>query len=464
LNQEEIEDIHQASLRVLRKTGVTVKHEAALTLLADSGAIVDKQKQVVYLSEAMIEEHRIKAPHEVFIDDRKGNRIILKQGTQVLGGFSYILNVWDTKKYETRRSKEEDVVNIVTLQDALPAFKVVGPSAYANDAHEQLAELKTLGALISNTSKHCSVGCATLNAAQDWVSLAKIVNEDSNLSEHPIVGLSLSPISPLTYNFDAIGILLLAANEKIPAIVLTMPLTGGTGPFTLAGSIVLQNAELLFALVLSQLVAPGTPFIFGSSGCILDMRTGNMAYAAPESLIIRGCSSQIARYYGLPSYAGLGPDSLALDIQTGAERMLSYCSAFAAGISLILGAGYIGPMTFSYEQLLIDHELWRMVDRLYQGLDITQGTMAVEAIERVGIGGNFLADDHTLEWLRQESRFHSKIINRPTLGQAGPGMLARAEQQVKNILAHHKPDVSAEVKARVEEFIQLKSSEYLVGF
>jgi trimethylamine--corrinoid protein Co-methyltransferase len=463
LSQEEIENIHQTSLRILRETGVAVKHEEALTIFADSGAIVDKQKQVVFLPEKLVEEYRIKAPQEVSIEDRKGKRIVLKQGMQVLGGFSYILNIWNQEKSEPRRSKEEDVVNAVILQDALPAFKIIGPSAYANDAPEQLAELRTLGALISNTSKHCSVGCATFKAAQDWIALAKIVSKHSILRDHPIVGLSLSPVTPLTYNFDASAILLLAAREEIPATVLPMPLTGGTGPFTLAGSIALQNAELLLALVLSQLVSPGTPFIYGSSGCLLDMRTGNMAYAAPESLIIRGCSSQMARFYGLPSYAGLGPDALALDVQTGAERMMSYCAAFAAGITVVKGAGYIGPMTLSYEQLLIDHELWLMADRLFHGLDINQDTLAIEAIERVGIGGNYLKDGHTIEWLRREPQFHSKIIARPTFGKSGPGILTLAEKQVQDILANHKPEVSRDVITDIEEYVKMKSSEYMIG-
>lgn len=453
LGQAQIEAIHAASLRILGRTGVVVREEEARSILGDTGARVDPAQERVYLPESMVEAYRGKAPSRVPLEDRHGGRLWLEQGMQVLGGFGYVLNVWDTASGRPRPATGADVANIVRLQDALPAIGVVGPSAFAGDAPGPAAELETMAIQISNTSKYCIVGCSTLEATRDWLELGKIVAQGASLAEKPIIGLALSPISPLQFDRNALGMLMLAARSGLQATVLPMPLAGGTGPFTLAGSAALQNAETLFALVLSQVVTPGSPFVFGSSGCLLDMRTARMAYAAPESLLLRAASSQMARFYGLPSYAGLGPDALAIDVQSGAERMLSYCAALAAGISLVLGVGYIGPLTVSYEHLVMDHDLWRAARRFFDGLEVNQETLALEAIDQVGPGGNFLEHEHTLHWLRRAPVYTSDIVARPGSSDLDPGMASRAREKVQRILASHEPQVGEATRASVAAYV-----------
>jgi trimethylamine--corrinoid protein Co-methyltransferase len=257
--------------------------------------------------------------------------------------------------------------------------------------------------------------------------------------------------------------LLLAAREGIQTTVLPMPLTGGTGPITLAGSAALQNAECLFALVFSQVVTLGAPFVFGSSACLLDMRTGRIAYAAPESLLLRAAASQMARFYGLPSYAGLAPDALAIDVQTGAERMLGYCAGLASGISLVLGVGYVGHLSVSCEQLVIDHDLWQIARRFFDGLVVDDERLALAAIDRVGPGGNYIEDEHTLRWLRREPAYYSNLVARPASAEIDRGMFARARERMQEILETHVPRVSEATRVGIGEYVAARRAELLPG-
>ena len=223
-------------------------------------------------------------------------------------------------------------------------------------------------------------------------------------------------------------------------------MAGTTAPVTLAGTLVLLNAELLSGLVLAQAVSPGCPVIYGAVPAAADMRTMYFASGAVETALLNAAAAQLARHYRIPVYntAGL-TDSKIPDIQAGYEKVFGCVAAAMAGGNYIHDAAGMleSTLTVSYEQYVIDNEIIGMLKRMLHGIDVTKETMAVDTICSVGPGGHFVAESHTLEHMRTEF-YYPQLSNRQYYEDwmAGGGEDARhkARKIAKDILRHHQPE------------------------
>jgi trimethylamine--corrinoid protein Co-methyltransferase len=209
---------------------------------------------------------------------------------------------------------------------------------------------------------------------------------------------------------------------------------------------------------------PGTPLIYGTFAAAGDMATGKIVLGGPEIALLNAATAQMCRKYGIPLGYGTGgtSDSPAADLQTGAEKMLTLLSEAIAGVEVIHDAvgGLLGSaMCFSPAQMVLDNELCQMVDRLLRGIEVSAETMALDLLDAVGPGGNFLAEDHTVSHFRRE-HFLPKLMNRTSIGDwpgsdADPLMVERARQRARRILATHKPNaVDAVTRGRMESVLQ----------
>ncbi|HOL17336.1 MAG TPA: trimethylamine methyltransferase family protein, partial [Bacillota bacterium] len=264
------------------------------------------------------------------------------------------------------------------------------------------------------------------------------------LVEKPYLVLYAEPTSPLQHTREALEKLLTCAAERLPVIYAPAVMSGATGPVTLAGGIVVANAEILSGLVIHQLKAPGAPFICGGGVPPMHMAHSICSYGAPERDL--GCISlvRLAQYYRLPVFTTAGcSDAHVFDQQAGMEVGFNLLISGLAGGNLIHDLGYIGVgMTSCLEHLLLCNETVGAVKHLLRGVAITPETLALDLIEKVGPGGHFLSEEHTARHFRREMYF-PKVLNRNNydgwLAEGGKSFGERANEVVKEILAHHKP-------------------------
>jgi trimethylamine--corrinoid protein Co-methyltransferase len=224
-----------------------------------------------------------------------------------------------------------------------------------------------------------------------------------------------------------------------------MPQLGATGPVTLAGSLVLHNAESLSGIVLAQLAARGAPVIYGGSPTAIDMQYGTARLGAIESILLTCAYTQMAKHYGLPThgYLGLSDAKLGTDFQSGYETATGLLLGALAGVNNIAGPGMLCfESTQSFEKLVLDDVVCGMARRLVQGVAVTQDTLAMEALRQVGLqGGSFLQLRHTLSWFRKEHYLPGELVDRQSYeawqARGATDSLHRARKRVTEILATH---------------------------
>ena len=271
-------------------------------------------------------------------------------------------------------------------------------------------------------------------------------------------------VSPLHLDSGVTRVLLEWCKHGLPVALSSAPMAGSTSPVTLAGTLVQLNAEQLSGIVLAQLVRPGTPVLAGYIPGVADMRSGGYLAGAVEFGMMQAAASQLAHFYGVPIYGSGGmSDSKLPDAQAGAEKMATLLLAAMGGCNYIHHA--IGMVTnmnaASLEQAVLDDEAVGMVLRVLQGIEMTPDALAVEAIARVGPGGHYLMDDHTLRFMRSEL-FHPSLAdrqNRAGWEAAGkPDARTRAVARVEKLLRTHKPQ---DLPAAVDKTIHSKFPLFL---
>jgi len=247
-----------------------------------------------------------------------------------------------------------------------------------------------------------------------------------------------------------------------PVVVAPAAQAGASSPVTIAGTLVVQNVEILTGITLSQLVNPGTPVVYGSASAAVDMRTGNMAAGSPELSVFVVCTGQMARYYQLPSRAGgCLTDSHIPDAQAAMESMMSMQTAVHSGINFILHAGGMlsSHLTVSYEKMIIDDEICGMVRRFEKGFGTSAEDLAFDVIAGVGPGGSFLMEPHTVE--RCHTEFYSpSIASRQGINawqqQGRLSSLEVAGERWRSLLESHVPPApDAITMAQLDRYIEV---------
>jgi trimethylamine--corrinoid protein Co-methyltransferase len=243
---------------------------------------------------------------------------------------------------------------------------------------------------------------------------AIVAGGKAELKKRPLVSLLEAPVSPLKFLDVMVDALFLCGEYGIPLDVCVMPIAGGTGPVTMAGNVQLFNTEFLGGVVISQLAHPGAPLQYAARPMAMDMRTGFSLAGAIELGMMAVAGAQMAHFYNVPvSLHGPWTDSMLHDGQSTFERTYMTLMAAYAGANVLVGAGMIQQsLVTSHEQLVIDSEINKTVVRALQGFEVDEGRLAKEAIARVGPGGNFVQDPHTIKYLRGERYKPSPVIYR----------------------------------------------------
>jgi trimethylamine--corrinoid protein Co-methyltransferase len=316
--------------------------------------------------------------------------------------------------------------------------------------------------MLEHTSKPIVFVCDDRADCEAIVNMASAVAGGiEKLRLNPNLLLYSEPTSPLQHNKTATEKLLYMAEQSLPIVHSPAPMMGGTAPVTLAGGLVLGNAEVLSSLVMHQLKNPGAPFMYGTGLHHMDMKTTISVYGAPEFQLARVAVAQLGRFYGLPTWGYAGhSDSKIMDEQATADAVFSVMTAFLAGANLAHDVGYLeAGMTTSPEMIVFTAEVIEMLGHFMAGISLDSESLALEVIHRVGPGGHYLTDDHTLRYFRE--LWQPTLFDRQRLDdwvRTGSKRLGdRLRERTVAIMEEHRPALlPEEVKAEIAYILSQK--------
>ncbi len=464
LSQKEIEAIHSASLNILSETGMLVHSEKVLNFLAENGADVDKNKNIVKFPEKLIQESLDSIPCEVELCDRnKKNYMTLGLDKSYIASGHNAVYVLDSKTGERKPATKNDIGKFAFLAEYLDNIDCVGVQAMPQDVMPKSTLLHAMDACWNNTRKHIYFSPGTVEETRAILDMAKIVVGADDLSKTPLFTCQLSSTSPLTWEEGAAEAVLAVAKEGVPLSFLPEPVAGVTAPITLAGLLCMHNTEVLSGIVLSQLARQGTPVIYGAAWSTFDMKRCNVLIGAPEVGLLSAAGAQMASFYKMPSHtANPESDSHILDQQNAWEKMITGMGALLGGVHLLVNAGMFATgLTVSFEQLVLDNEMFGVIKRFLRGIEVTPKTIAADVIKNIGPKGEFMTADHTLEHLLAGEHWESSISNRMKfekwLEDGAKDVVCNANKKVADMLKNNEPpildkEVQKELKAKIAQY------------
>lgn len=452
LSESQKEEIHSATLELLRRTGVDVLVPEVRELLKKAGCWMDGKR--VYIPPHLIEWAIRTAPSRVVLCDRQGNPALELEGRKgYYGTGSDTPFVIDAYNGERRPTVLQDVANVARLVDALEHIDFLMCMGIASDVTETLSDLYHFREMVLNTNKPIVYTAWNRANLEDIVEMAEAVAGGTEaLRRNPFMALYSEPISPLTHAEESCEKLLFLAGKGLPVVYTPAVMIGGTGPVTVAGSLVQANAEALSGLLITQLIREGAPVIGAGGILFMDMAKGLISYAAPEFMLAMTAFSEMYQFYKLPIFSFSGcSDSKTFDQQAAAEGALWMVITALGGGNLIHDVGYIeSGMTASYEQLVSMNEVAGLVKRFMRGVELSTETLALDVIGHVGPGGHFLEHPHTYQHFR--SNWVPELFDRAARedweleGQLT--MADKATAKVRKILESYQPELLSEKIAK----------------
>jgi trimethylamine--corrinoid protein Co-methyltransferase len=466
LSDEGLQRIHRGALTILERTGVQVEEPEARRLFQDAGAVVSGKR--IHLPAALVEDALDRAPKRVVLAGRDPRWDLELTGAQVhIGTGGAALTVWDLETGEPRPAVLKDVAELARLVDALDNIHFYLIPVYPTELDRENVDVLQYYAGLSNTTKHVQSGVYSVQGIRDTVEMCeRIAGGPSPLRERPIVSFITSwMVSPLLFATDVTTLLIETCRQGIPVVLSAAPMAGSTAPVTLAGMLAQLTAEQLSGLVLTQLVRPGAPTVIGPIPATADLRTGRYLGGAAELGLTNAAMAQIAQFYSLPLYNSAGmTDSKIPDIQAGFEKGMSLVLAALAGSNYIHhAAGMLENMnSVAAEQYVIDNDIAGMALRVLRGIEVSEESLALDVIDRVGPGGHFLMEEHTLDHMRSELFYPSAVVDRQGregwLETGGLDARERAKRIAREILATHRPEpLDPEVVQWVRDRFEMSS-------
>ena len=464
LSKTEIDDIHNATLEILENPGLKIPSKRALDILNEVGASVDYGKNLATIPQYLVREALKKTPKtlEYCARNSKNDFLLDKKDTHfTTDGYGVLIRDYETG--ERRSSTKEDLARWAVLADYLNTVHVIWPSLTPTDVPEPMQRLTTMLTCLKNSEKHVESFAENAREAQYEVEIAAaIVGGKEELKKKPIISAVQCPIAPLGYEKGLIDAVIEFAKAGVPVVPLAMPLAGQTGPVTIAGTLIVNNAEVLGNIVISEFASSGAPVLYAGCPGSIDFKTGAFVIA-PEGDLINAALTQLAHCYDLPcEVCGGSSYSKVPDVQAAYERTIDLLTTILTGPDIIPGLGGLeSANTMSPEMLVIDNEIVEEALRIARGFEVNEDTLAVDVIRKVGPGGHFLAEKHTLKYFLKEHLI-PKISGRKTFEAwkeaGGKHIITVAKEKVNEILATHEPEpIPKDVQKNIAEiFVKCK--------
>ena len=466
----ELQAIHNASLAILRDVGVVIHHEDVLDRLAQAGAMVDRGSKIARFGEDMVTQAIEGAGKQYVLHGRSPERMA-RFG---YGDFNLMSSPgqfgWFDHHSTTRRNPLlADARAAARLGDALPNVTIVGPMAVPADVPSPIRDVVLTAELVKNTGKPTRVWPVSRRSSHYVLEIyAAIAGGKEALRQRPMAEMFLEPISPLQLPKVGLDVLLEFVDYGQPVSLGPMVQASGTGPATLAGTLAQENAEILAGVVVIQMLAPGTPMMYGGIPHIMDSRTSICSFGSPEQGLMAVAMTEIGHYYGFPIYINVNlTDAKTLDAQAGMEKMGSLVLGILAGADLFGHAGIVGTdHGGSLSWLVADDEALSFAKRIARGFEIDDEMLALPVIAETGPTGNYLAHAHTVRHFRKELWIPNRTWTRETHEEwaaDGRRMEDRIVERADHLLATHEPEpIDPALAAEIDQIVEAAQRE-LVG-
>ena len=457
LSDDQLEQLHHASLEILDRTGVRLFEPEALELLKKKGIQAEDGNRV-RIPPALVEWALTVAPKRAVLCNRNGQRVMpLERNNVFYGPGSDCPNVIDLRSGERRAGILQDIIDAIRVCDALPNIDFLMSFCIASDLPQATADRHQMRAMLMNSTKPILFVTTEFEGCVDVIKMAEVIaGGEEQLRRNPICACYINVTHPMRQNQEALQKLLFLAGKGLPTTYTPVILRGATGPVTAAGAIALANAGELVGLVLAQLKRAGAPLILtGGVNDMLDMRTTVDTYADPTNRVML---VELAHRYDLPIFGLTGcSDSKLPDEQAAAEAAFSIILETLAGAQMAHDVGYLeGGMCNSIEQIVICDELIGYTRHFMRPLEINDDTLALDLINEIGPDGDYLSSEHTRQHYRAD--WYPKLFDRSNFeewNRAGAKSLRqRAREKALNILETHHPEpLPANIQAQIDAIV-----------
>lgn len=412
ISETDVERIYRASLDLLMDPGFYSESDLFLDIFSKGGAMVDRSARTIRVPEELVDWAIQSAPKSFTLHGRNDPamdlRIELGNTFFGMGGTSEPL-FWD---YELRRSRQptkQDMVNNTRVGHALPHINFVQTLCMSGDMPIGHTFFHDFDAIFRNTTKPTVLNVLERPFTQSLLEIAAAASGGEEvLRQKPSVLAMVTPVSPFKIAIMNEGIID-AVMAGVPIMYSPGPLMGATAPATVAGTVVLTNAEVLFGIVLTQLIKQGAAIVLKPDTDVFDMKTAQVTYGSPEQDLGKVAMVQLAKQYGLPIYGlGGGVDSKLPDAQAAAEAMETLLMVSLSGMTMCQSLGTLAfGMYGSPEMTVMCDEMVFMIKRILDGFEVNDDTLALDVIRKAGFEGNFLKQSHTARHFRKEMFFPS---------------------------------------------------------
>ncbi len=413
LSDQDIVKIHEAALQVMEETGVSFPSQKALDILEEAGCQVNRETMVAKLPAKVVMEALRQAPSQYLLAGRDPkDDMWIDDKTSYLSTDGCCVDIYDINSGDLRRTTKQDITDACKVADYLPEISYIwGPPVSAQDVPAITRPLHEIEASMDGTTMHIQPETVISEKMAHYALEmgAVVAGGREALRKRPLFSYMQCAMDPLGQDGGSIEASMVAAQWGIPTGFMPMPMSCATAPATLAGNLVVATVDAVSPLVLMQLVNPGTPVYFAAAPTAIDLQTGGYTGGGPEDFLLAAAFGEICHFYQIPLAMGaFATGAKEPDWQAAVDNCFAALMPVLTKTAILNGAGTLnGSKIYSLQELIMDAEIYSMVAKVAQGIEVNDETLAVDIIKKVGPGGNYLSEKHT--------RKHMKKIWQPTV-------------------------------------------------
>lgn len=458
LSEQQITQIHYATLDIMKNVGNKVFDEEALDMLKKAGCKIEDK--VVRVPPHLVEKALLTVPKQLTIFNRSGRRAMHVEGQEVFFGTGPTTPFTrDIYTGERRLTVVNDIELHAKVADSLNGIDFVMPLGSVSGVKNDMSDLYEFMSTVKFTDKPISfIPWSKKNLIKIIDMAALFTGGMEELIKRPFIIPFPEPIAPLTHPKEAVEILLYSAGIGLPVAYYTDPTLGANGPVDIFGSVVQGNAECLMGLVMTQLKNEGSVYIMGASIAPLNMSNGLIDYGAPEYYVANSAHTKVCQYYGIPTWDVAGiTDSKEIDEQAAIESTFCTFMAALSGNNFIHDCGYMEKcMTGSAEMVVMQDEIIGFVRRILGGVDTSKDLEMRQLISDVGPGGHYLTCDNTVKNFR--GLYKSKLFDKESYEtwkkNGSISFRQRLNNRTKELVENYsKEPVSVEILKEMENIL-----------
>lgn len=463
IKKENVEKIHKISMDILENVGVKFEDESILEVFKEHGARIDGD--IVYIDHKLFEAAMQTVPSEFTIRSGKGD-VHIGNGSKVFlpaGG-----NVYIQDGESIRSMTNEDNINQFKLYDTSPVISCGHVNIFLDEQNQTLDE-RIYGPVAfvlkysNKPSIHTKINTFPIRekdkVRESFQKGLKLVKRFEGLDEAYVKISSINPISPLCYDHDPLEKIIAACEENQPLWIISAAMPILSGPTSVASIMAMTNAEILAGIVLTQLLKPGIPVVYGNTSTSTDMRTLQMSLGSPETALMIYATAALADYYHLPfRTGGLLSDAKELDVQAGSESTMLGMATLDCNPDMVLHAiGVLGSFNLvSFEKILVDEEIIMLINRMLKGIDCSDEKLCYEMIKKIGPRGSCL-NGRTPKMFKEEftmSKYFNKVDANQWQNNGSKSVLeATHEDVLKRIESYRMPQITKEQDDLIRQYL-----------